>query len=159
MKKVQADLPPDLNWKLDADLEQMRADGYAAVDTLVDHLSSLGDKSIGRVADRKELQELLGGDPPDLGRPFNEVLKQTVDDIFGNSLLCNHPRYFAFVPGPSNYYGVLADTLAAGFNVFTGTWLESSGPAVIEERESTTVAGPGATVSVDAHLNLICELP
>jgi N-methylhydantoinase A len=34
-----------------------------------------------------------------------------------------------------------------------------AGPAVIEERESTTVIGPGATVSVDAHLNLVCELP
>ena len=33
------------------------------------------------------------------------------------------------------------------------------GPAVVEERESTTVIGPGATVSVDAYLNLICELP
>ncbi len=132
MKKFQADLPPDSNWKLEADLEQMRADGYAAVDTLVDHLSSLDHRSVGRVADREEMQALLGGDPPDLGRPFDEVLKQTVDDIFGNSLLCNHPRYFAFVPGPSNYYGVLADALSAGFNVFTGTWLESSGPAVIE---------------------------
>ena len=132
MKKLQADLPSTSSSRLEVDLEQMRADGYAAVDTLVDHLSSLGDRSIGRVADRSTLDVLLGGDPPDVGRPFDEVLKQTVDDVFGNSLLCNHPRYFAFVPGPSNYYGVLADALAAGFNVFTGTWLESSGPAVVE---------------------------
>jgi N-methylhydantoinase A len=34
-----------------------------------------------------------------------------------------------------------------------------TGPAVIEERESTTVVGPGATIRVDTHLNLICELP
>ena len=33
------------------------------------------------------------------------------------------------------------------------------GPAVIEERESTTVIGPGGTVTVDSYLNLICELP
>jgi N-methylhydantoinase A len=31
------------------------------------------------------------------------------------------------------------------------------GPAIIEERESTTVAGPGARVSVDARLTLIME--
>ena len=36
---------------------------------------------------------------------------------------------------------------------------EFKGPAVIEERESTTVVGPGATVTVDPHLNLICTLP
>jgi N-methylhydantoinase A len=32
------------------------------------------------------------------------------------------------------------------------------GPAVIEERESTTVVGPDATVSVDAHRNLVIDL-
>jgi N-methylhydantoinase A/oxoprolinase/acetone carboxylase beta subunit len=31
------------------------------------------------------------------------------------------------------------------------------GPAIIEERESTTVVGPGARVSVDARLTLILE--
>ena len=34
-----------------------------------------------------------------------------------------------------------------------------TGPAVVEERESTTVIGPGAKVSVDQHLNLVCNLP
>lgn len=33
------------------------------------------------------------------------------------------------------------------------------GPAVVEERESTTVVGPGAQVSVDKFHNLIIELP
>jgi N-methylhydantoinase A len=34
-----------------------------------------------------------------------------------------------------------------------------TGPAVVEERESTTVLGPGAKVRVDEYLNLVCELP
>ena len=33
------------------------------------------------------------------------------------------------------------------------------GPAVIEERESTTVIGPGGSASVDKYLSLICDLP
>jgi N-methylhydantoinase A len=37
--------------------------------------------------------------------------------------------------------------------------MEFAGPAVIEERESTTVVGPGARVTVDAHLNLVIDLP
>jgi N-methylhydantoinase A len=32
-----------------------------------------------------------------------------------------------------------------------------SGPAIIEERESTTVGGPGARISVDPRLNLLAE--
>jgi glutamate/tyrosine decarboxylase-like PLP-dependent enzyme len=44
----------------------------------------------------------------------------------------DHPRFFAFVPGPGSFVGAMADALAAGFNVFAGTWFESSGPAEIE---------------------------
>ncbi len=36
---------------------------------------------------------------------------------------------------------------------------EFTGPAVIEERESTTVIGRHATIAVDLHLNLICTMP
>jgi N-methylhydantoinase A/oxoprolinase/acetone carboxylase beta subunit len=32
------------------------------------------------------------------------------------------------------------------------------GPAVIEERESTTVLGPGSRIKVDEWLNLIVDL-
>ncbi len=34
-----------------------------------------------------------------------------------------------------------------------------TGPAVVEERESTTVIGPGGKVTVDSYRNLICDLP
>jgi N-methylhydantoinase A len=34
-----------------------------------------------------------------------------------------------------------------------------AGPALVEERESTCVIGPGATVTVDAYRNLVIELP
>jgi N-methylhydantoinase A len=34
-----------------------------------------------------------------------------------------------------------------------------SGPAVVEERESTTVIGPGASAAVDQYLNLLIDLP
>ncbi len=33
------------------------------------------------------------------------------------------------------------------------------GPAIVEERESTTVVPDGAVVAVDAYRNLIIELP
>jgi N-methylhydantoinase A len=32
-----------------------------------------------------------------------------------------------------------------------------TGPAIVEERESTTVIGPGGLISVDAHRNLVAE--
>lgn len=118
--------------RLEPDLEQMRRDGYAAIDLLVNHLATLADRSVGQVGSADEMAELFSADPPDEGRPFEDVLSHAKKDIFDNSLLCNHPRFFAFVPGPSNFYGVLGDVLASGFNIFTGTWLESSGPSALE---------------------------
>ena len=118
--------------RLEPDLEQMRRDGYAAIDLLVDHLATLADRSVGQVGSADEMAALFSADPPDEGRPFEDVLSHAKKDIFDNSLLCNHPRFFAFVPGPSNFYGVLGDVLASGFNIFTGTWLESSGPSALE---------------------------
>jgi glutamate/tyrosine decarboxylase-like PLP-dependent enzyme len=44
----------------------------------------------------------------------------------------DHPRFFGFVPGPNNFIGVLADALAAGFNVFSGTWISGAAAAQVE---------------------------
>ncbi|MBO0858993.1 MAG: aminotransferase class I/II-fold pyridoxal phosphate-dependent enzyme, partial [Chloracidobacterium sp.] len=57
-----------------------------------------------------------------------------------------HPRFFAFIPSPSNFVSVMADALAAGFNPFAGNWLEGSGPTQIE------------LVTID-WLREICGLP
>jgi glutamate/tyrosine decarboxylase-like PLP-dependent enzyme len=44
----------------------------------------------------------------------------------------DHPRFFAFVPSSPTWPGVLADFMAAGHNVFQGTWLGASGPSQLE---------------------------
>ncbi len=44
----------------------------------------------------------------------------------------DHPRFFAFVPSAPTWPGVIADYLAAGYNIFQGTWLGSGGPSQLE---------------------------
>ena len=44
----------------------------------------------------------------------------------------DHPRFFGFVPSPSNFVSAMGDALVAGMNPFAGTWLEASGPTQIE---------------------------
>src|SRR5690606_17348781 len=60
------------------------------------------------------------------------LLDQLRRDVFTHTAHVDHPRFFAFIPSPSNFVSVMADALASGFNVFTGTWLASSGPSMIE---------------------------
>ncbi|MEM7782681.1 MAG: hydantoinase/oxoprolinase family protein [Planctomycetota bacterium] len=40
-----------------------------------------------------------------------------------------------------------------------GPGLEFSGPAIVEEKESTVIVGPGAQCQIDEHFNLIVALP
>ena len=53
--------------------------------------------------------------------------------------------------------GVAPCPVLSRYALTAGTTLD--GPAVIEERESTTVVGPGGRVTVDEHLTLIIDLP
>lgn len=112
--------------------EEMRRLGHAVVDMLVDHFAHLGERPVGRKGDRAALEASLGGAiPEEPGDPV-ALLDRLQRDVFSNMLHVDHPRFFAFVPGPGNFVSVMADALAAGFNVFNGTWFAGSGPAQIE---------------------------
>jgi aromatic-L-amino-acid decarboxylase len=112
--------------------EDMRALGYRVVDILVEHFQGLSEQPATRKADRPTLEARLREALPEHGSNALEVLDQLQRDVFSNIMHTDHPRFFAFVPSPSNFVSVMADALAAGFNVFAGTWLEASGPAQIE---------------------------
>lgn len=112
--------------------EEMRALGYRVVDVLVEHFHNLPGKPVTRKTSRATMEARLRQPLPHHGTNALEVLDRLERDVFSSMMHLDHPRFFAFVPSPSNFVGVMADALASGFNVFAGTWLESSGPAEIE---------------------------
>ena len=120
------------NDQLSLSSEEMRVLGYRIVDLLVEHAERLAEYPVTRKADRPAMEERLREPLPQQGASAMEVLDQLQRDVFSNIMHLDHPRFFAFVPSPSNFVSVMADTLASGFNVFAGTWLEASGPAQIE---------------------------
>ena len=100
--------------------EAMRVFGYRVVDVIVDHMAALDGKRVTGGGDRQTLDDWLGGPPPEDGADPEMVLDTFERDVAPNVMYTNHPRFFAFVPGPSNFVGVMADALAAGFN---GVWV------------------------------------
>ena len=54
------------------------------------------------------------------------VLEQARRYVLEHILHLHHPRCFAFVPSPSDFVGVLADALVAGFTPFAGASLEAA---------------------------------
>jgi glutamate/tyrosine decarboxylase-like PLP-dependent enzyme len=122
--------PP--NNRLELSREQMRAFGYRVIDRIVDHFVSLPDKPVTRMASRSDLEGRLREPLPERGTDVDRVLDQLERDVWSKMMHLDHPRFFAFVPSPSNFVSAMADALVAGLNPFAGTWLEASGPAQIE---------------------------
>jgi glutamate/tyrosine decarboxylase-like PLP-dependent enzyme len=118
--------------RLELSEEEMRSIGDRVTAMLTDHWANLSESSVGRTATRQELETALREPAPSKPQPIDDVFRQLQEHVFSNIAHVTHPRYFAFVPGPSNFVSAMADALASGFNVFAGTWLEASGPAQIE---------------------------
>lgn len=118
--------------QLDLSPDEMRELGYRVVDRLVDHLETLPDQSAGRQARRKEMEEQFNEPLPMEGEDPIEVLEQATEEILSYAMRPNHPRFFGFIPSPSNFVSVMADALASGFNPFLGMWMEAAGPSQIE---------------------------
>src|SRR5262249_47208203 len=112
--------------------EEMRKFGYAVVDLLVEHFANIREERVGAKADPAKMISLFDHDPPETGRDPNKLLVQLEHDVFPNNLHVDHPRFFAFVPGPNNFVSAMADALSSGFNVFNGTWLGGSAAAAVE---------------------------
>jgi glutamate/tyrosine decarboxylase-like PLP-dependent enzyme len=106
--------------------------GYRVVDLLVRHFAEMRDGSVGAKGAPDELIALFRGGPPETPTDPHELLARLENEVFPNNLHVDHPRFFAFVPGPGNFVSTMADALASGFNVFNGTWLGGSAAAAIE---------------------------
>ncbi len=126
MEGMQPDAP------LDFDADTMRQMGYRVVDALVDYWQSLHERPLGKRPPREALELLLTEPTPQQPQPFETVLDEFLQKVLPNIVKVDHPRYFAFVPAPNEYVGVLADFLSAGMNIFVGTWMVGAGATQVE---------------------------
>lgn len=118
--------------RIDLSSEEMREMGYRAIDMLVEHLATLNEQRVGAKADPAKIFHKLLEPPPEHGTEYGPLFDQLKSDIFPNTMHVNHPRFFAFVPGPGNFVGAMAEMLTAGYNTFAGTWLGGSAAEAIE---------------------------
>src|SRR3954468_22347801 len=118
--------------RLELSAEEMRSFGYRVVDLLTEHFSKMAAEPVGAKLDRATLHKLLGELPGNGPADPHPLLTRLQEDVFPNNLHVDHPRFFAFVPGPNNFVSAMADALASGFNVFNGTWLGGSAAAAME---------------------------
>jgi aromatic-L-amino-acid/L-tryptophan decarboxylase len=126
------DAAPHGDEPLGLEAAEMRALGYWVVDRVVEHFTHISAEPAISTATPGDLQAALGGPPPeDGGDPL--LAMQTLLDVALPAMQHNdHPRYFARVPGPASFAGVLGDWLGTGFNICASSWAGGSGPAALE---------------------------
>ena len=112
--------------------ELMRDLARKAAEFLVERIERLPEGDAWEGDFRQELEKQLMEDPPEDGRPAAEVLERAARQILPVAVQHDHPRFFGFIPSSPTWPGVLADFLAAGWNINTVTWLVASGPSQLE---------------------------
>jgi glutamate/tyrosine decarboxylase-like PLP-dependent enzyme len=98
---------------------------------VIRHLEELPHRRTGEVASPARLEALLGP-PPARGRPAMSVLRRLERDVLKYIISPHHPRFYGFIPSGACFPGMLGDFLASGFNIYSGSWLEASGPSQVE---------------------------
>lgn len=111
---------------------EMRRLAHWVVDQVIDHFEFVAEAPAIHANSPQELTSSIGGPPPDGPGDAEEALKLLVDVALANMQHGDHPRYFARVPGPSSFAGVLGDWLGTGFNAIATSWAGGSGPATVE---------------------------
>ncbi len=118
--------------ELEMSREQMLDFGRKALDLVVERIESLPGENAWEGEFRQVLEEQLLEDPPEEGRPVDEVMERVVRDVLPHTVRLDHPRCFGFVPSAPAWPAVVADFMAAGWNVNQCTWLVASGPSQLE---------------------------
>src|SRR5207248_10468897 len=98
----------------------------------VRHFADGRNEPVGAKGAPGDLIARFAGAPPEEPTDLRQLLARLEKDVFPNNLHVDHPRFFAFVPGPGNFVSTMADALVSGFNIFNGTWLGGSAAAAVE---------------------------
>ena len=112
--------------------EQMLDLGQKALELVVDRIESLPGENAWEGEFRQVLEDQLLEDPPEDGRPAEEVIERAAREVLPFSLRNDHPRSFGFIPSSPTWPGVVADFMAAGHQINQCTWLVASGPSQLE---------------------------
>jgi glutamate/tyrosine decarboxylase-like PLP-dependent enzyme len=133
---------------LDPAAEDMRRIGYECVDRIVEHWQTLPEQMVGRRGSRSEYDALIDEPLPELPVSLEDCLAYFFDRVVPGSTRVNHPRFHAHIPCPSSYAGALGGMLAAGTNLFSGSWL---GGATICALELTVLRWLAQMLGYDAE--------
>ncbi len=127
MTDISPPLPP-----LTLSSEEMKKMGEKVFGFIHSHFTKLPDLQVTTPATYADLTKHLREPLPRQPSSPESVLTQFTDYAYNCMSHFDHPRNFAFIPGPSNFVSAMADAISSALNVFSGGWIGPSGIAQIE---------------------------
>lgn len=112
--------------------EEFRKLGYWMVDRVIAHCKHSPDGPAIRADSHSDLMKALGGPVPEEPSDAMEAMTLLADVALANQQHGDHPRYFARVPGPSSFAGILGDWISTGFNGMAASWGGGAGTTTAE---------------------------
>jgi glutamate/tyrosine decarboxylase-like PLP-dependent enzyme len=112
--------------------DEMGNFGRGVIESIVRHYTTLREQRVVNFAQREELEALLREPPPEEGQGLDELLREFEEKVAPAMSHVDHPRMFGFIPGSATFVGAMGDALAAGYNIYGGSWIESSGAHQVE---------------------------
>jgi len=122
----------NFDYRLELSQEKARELGHSLVEHLVEYQARVASLPVVKVESAAVLRAAIWEELPACGSDPLAVVERIQKSVLSGTNHETHPRFFAFVPGPSNLVGAYADFLRTGYNIFAGSWLEGSGPAMVE---------------------------
>jgi glutamate/tyrosine decarboxylase-like PLP-dependent enzyme len=106
--------------------------GRRALDLVIHHFETNRENSVAVTLSRQQTERMLRTPLPEQATPVGELVEILARDVFPNALKSDHPRFYAFVPSPTNFVSVIGDLLISGHNLFAGHWMAASAAGQIE---------------------------
>ncbi len=117
---------------LEMSASEMRDFGHAVVESIIRHFGALPERPVVNWTERDEMERLLGGPAPEQGMGLDELLGEFEERVAPNMSHVDHPRMFGFIPSAGTFVGAMGDALAAGYNIYAGTWIEGAAAQQLE---------------------------
>ena len=112
--------------------DEMKALGTQALDLVIEHFETNRENPVAVTIPRAQTEQMLRTALLEQPTSVNELVKILARDVFPNALKSDHPRFYAFVPSPTNFVSVIGDLLISGHNLFAGHWMAASAAGQIE---------------------------
>lgn len=112
--------------------DEMHALGAKALDLVIRHFETNRANPVAVTIPRAQTERMLRTALPETPTPVGELVDILARDVFPNALKSDHPRFYSFVPSPTNFVSVVGDLLISGHNLFAGHWMAASAAGQIE---------------------------